>query len=406
MSTLGASTVRSVAIVGAGIGGIALALALQKVGITCTIYEQASELKEVGSGVGLWCNAVRVLHRLGLAESLERIGRPMQRVEVNTRSGTPLNQISLSAVAEQYGGQNYIVHRAELHRIMVDELQRLSARAGAAPLEICLNTAVDGLETIEGPAPVYALRLRDGRRVQAELIVGCDGIHSRVREALWGAIKPDYSGETCWRLLVEAPGYQPLDVFREIQGVGLRAGICPLPGDRLYLWLTAIRLFGEKDPEVGRVEKLAQLFAGWPFELESLIRRASPEQVLRTDLCDRPPLPRWHRSNVTLLGDAAHPTTPNLGMGACMAIEDGMVLTRSLLQEGTLEAGLEAYERERLPRTSRIVRLSRFWGKTGQWQNPVAVWLREANLRWMPEFLNRPMFDFLYGYDAGRLPEG
>lgn len=359
-----------VIIVGAGIGGLAAALALRRVGVDVAVYERAPVLHEVGAGVGLWANALRVLDRLGVGDRVRRDGSPLHVAGVCSWRGTVLSRLDLRDVLPSADAANYVVHRADLHTALADALPDGLVRTGAE---------VVGVEQDEDGVTAA---FRDRPPVRTPLLVGADGVHSAVRTALWGPSAVRYSGQTCYRGV--AP-FRPDDphVLREVQGPGQRVAVCPIGPGRVYWWAALNAPPGEADDPEARRQVLEEQFAGWPYGVpEAIAATAGP--VLRNDLVDRGPRVRWGRGRATLLGDAAHPMLPNLGQGACTAIEDALVLARAVARHGAAPEALRAYERERAGRTTAIVRQSWAFGMPARWRSGPAVRLREGLVRLTP----------------------
>lgn len=378
-------------IVGGGIGGLALAAACERVGAPYRVIERAPELREVGAGLGLWASAIRALATLGVDTSVFPTTAEILRGEGCSWRGQVLSRFDLSRLSRELGARSLVVHRGEL-------LSALAARVD--PHKVRLGDPLIGLR--EETDCVIA-DLASGAALRGRLLVGADGLRSAVRAALWGPAAPRYSGETCYRGIADVAPPE-LGVLREVQGPGQRAAVCVLDERRVYWWATLVAPEGETDDPLARRDLLLRRFAGWPYGVEQAIAATAPAEILRNDLLDRPPLRRWSAGRVTLLGDAAHPTTPNLGQGACMAIEDAVVLTRELLvHAGDHAAAFAAYEAARHRRTDRIVALSRRFGAIGQWRHPALVALREALVRMTPaSLLERTLRDQI-GYDAGPL---
>jgi 2-polyprenyl-6-methoxyphenol hydroxylase-like FAD-dependent oxidoreductase len=219
------------------------------------------------------------------------------------------------------------------------------------------------------------------------VVVGADGLRSVVRASLFGDAPPRYSGETCYRGVARFRPAEP-HVLREVQGRGRRAAVCTIDEDLVYWWAAMVAPEGERDDPKARRAHLREAFRGFAFDFPAALEATEEDAILRHDLCDRPPLPYWSRGVITLLGDAAHPTTPNLGQGACMAIEDAVLLARLLAASGPAEA-FAAYEAARVARTSAIVQRSLLFGKAGQLRAPLAVWARERLTRAVPAFALR-----------------
>ncbi|HJL16997.1 MAG TPA: FAD-dependent monooxygenase [Sandaracinaceae bacterium LLY-WYZ-13_1] len=380
-------------VVGAGIGGLACAAALRKVGFEVRVFERASELGEVGAGLGLWTNAIRALRTIGIDGGFfARHGCPVRAGEAGTSDGRVVSRFSVARLAEAYGAPSYVVHRADLHRVLADAVDPARVTLGAE----CVGVASDD----DG----VTVRFADGTEARGAIAIGADGLRSAVRASLFGDEPPRYAGETCYRGIA-AHAVDDLHTLREVQGRGLRCAVCVLGPDRVYWWATHRAPEGETDDPRTRKSRLASLFDGFAFGFPEALAATEPDAILRNDLYDRPPTTTWHAGRAVLIGDAAHPTTPNLGQGACMAIEDAVVLARCLVEhEPDPGAAFRAFEAERTERCARIVEQSRTVGRVGTWSNPLAVAVRTMAFRLMPDaMMERAMREHL-GYDAGPLP--
>jgi 2-polyprenyl-6-methoxyphenol hydroxylase-like FAD-dependent oxidoreductase len=246
------------------------------------------------------------------------------------------------------------------------------------------------------------VRFADGAAEDADVVVGADGLRSHVRAHLHGDSPPRYAGYTCWRALARVPRTLVDDgTFCETWGRGARFGWLRLPEETVYWFATVDAPRDGRDASTAdALVRLAELYAGWWGPIPALVRATRPEELLRNDILDRPPLRRWGRGRVTLLGDAAHATTPNIGQGACLAIEDGVSLARHLAAGREVAPALRAYERERRRRTAWIVRFSWRLGAVAQWRAPFACALRDAALAGTPRWAIRLQHRRVVGYRA------
>lgn len=378
-----------IAIVGAGIGGLSCALALQRVGFSPRVYDQMPIVGEVGAGIGLWPGAVDSLEQIGVSDWFWQL--PVcrfTRAETCSPSGRVLTGFNVS---EMTGGRGFVVRRTDLHRALVEQVD---------PSRMTLGAELVGLR--QDPNSV-TLRFADGNTAEADFVIGADGVRSAVRTATIGAAEPRYSGETCYRGMAEIAVAES-GTLREVQGRGRRCAVHPLDPAHVYWWAAIRTPAGVEDDPAERKEVLARAFRGWQFGFPEALAATPAETILRNDLFDRPALKKWSQGRVTLLGDAAHPTTPNLGLGGCMAIEDGVVLARALAEhDGQYEGAFAQYERERHRRTARVVRMSAMFGRIGSITGPRQVRLREAVMSIAPTSMMARAFAAPVTYQPGPL---
>jgi 2-polyprenyl-6-methoxyphenol hydroxylase-like FAD-dependent oxidoreductase len=382
-------TTKRVLIVGGGIGGLSLAVALRKVGFEPRVLEQAPALKEVGAGVGLWSNAMASLDQLGVGEAVRRGSSPLRVVAGADPLGRTISRFDLQELGRDFDGAAcFVVLRASL----------LSALAAALPAEaVRTGCRVDRLDVVDGRVIVH---LHDGRVEEADLVVGADGLHSVVRPLVIGADRTRYSGQTCFRGVAASDprraGNPPQtivarDAIVEVQGAGQRGSVCPVGDDTVYWWVAHNAAQGDLVPPEQRKAVLAEKYRGWPFGLPDVIAATPDDAILQNDLVDRPPARAYTRGPLVLTGDAAHPTTPNLGQGANMAIDDAIALARAMRDESKLTDALERYQRERLPRTRLVVERSWSFGRMCRWDSALGVALRETMVKLTPARTMRDM---------------
>lgn len=380
---------RQAIIIGGGIGGITAALALRRAGIDAHVYERVAALREVGAGLGVWTNAMRVLDQLGVGDRVREIARPLRIAEVASSSGKVLARTLIHEAVGEADAANFILHRADLHNVLLEALP---------PEALHLDAPCTAIEQDDDGVTV---RFGNGEHARAAIAIGADGLHSVVRRQLWGEEALRYSGQTCYRGIAPIAPPEP-QLIREIQGPGLRAAICPMDDQRVYWWAAINAPADERDEPGQRLSALLEAYAGWPFSLPEVIA-ATQGPILRNDLVDRAPRSTWGKGRVTLLGDAAHPMLPNLGQGACSAIEDALVLARCMLEHGTNPEALQHYERERMPRTTDFVRKSWTFGVPVRWSNPMAVWFRETLMGAVPKSMLDRQIRQQTGFDVGPL---
>jgi len=343
-----------VAIVGAGIAGLSLACALQRAGFTVDIYERDEGPATQGAGLTLWPNAVRVLREVGLGDALDAVAHRLSEAATVTPDGSVLTRIPLDRLEPRFGPL-VSVHRPELLAALTERVK--------APVRYGAHVRFeDGALTV------------DDAPLEADLIVGADGIGSQVRELVAPGVSPRPAGYAAWRGVARTGADTPHGAT-EAMGGGHRFGLVPLSGGRTY-WFAVV-------PGAGADANLQEIFAGWHEPIAAVLAAPQTDAASLLGIADLPPLPRWHRGNAVLVGDAAHATTPNLGQGAALALADVATLAR-LLAERPLAEALPAYERARKKRAEAIVRQSRQVGRTAQLASPLACRLRNAAMRAIP----------------------
>lgn len=362
---------------GAGIGGLTLAAALQRQGLDVHVYERAPRLDPVGAGITLQMNAMLALRGLDLEAAVAREGHAPTDSRVLRPDGATLTALDLGEVARAVGAPAIALHRARLQRALAAQVD---------PARVHLGAAVAGYEEADDAVRV---RLEDGRTITADALVACDGLRSAVRRQLVGDGPPRYAGYTSWRGV--AKGVAAVDRARvsETWGPGRRFGVVPLADGETYWFATHNAPAGQRDAPGAARETLLGLFGAWHAPIGDLLRATPEEHIVRTDIADRDPDGPWVRGRVALLGDAAHPMTPNLGQGGAQAIEDAAVLAHLLGRARDVPAALRAYEAARKPRVRAVVRQARRLGAVGQWEGAAARAVRDALVSCVPAAINR-----------------
>ncbi|MFI6299018.1 FAD-dependent monooxygenase [Nonomuraea sp. NPDC050790] len=346
-------------VIGGGVGGLTAGLALRLRGWDVTVLERAPALEDVGSGLAVSPNGLRALDTVGLGDPVRELGRVQGAAGIRKPDGRWLSQTSQERARVRYGDGVVLLRRRILVDLLADALDRANIR---------LNTEVTGLDPDSGTVET------ETGTFQADLVVAADGIRSRTRRQLFpGHPEPAYSGVTAWRGLVPWPESARIH-STETWGSGLVFGTHQLAGDVAYFYATDLAAPGGRAGD--EREELLRRFGGWHEPIPAMLAAVDPGAILRNDIHQmETPLPRLHRGRVALLGDAAHPMTPNLGQGACQAVEDAVVLAH--------HAGgdLAGYTGARLRRTADIVRRSMAICRVTKIRNPVVIGLRDLGMR-------------------------
>jgi salicylate hydroxylase len=386
---------------GAGIGGLTAALALACRGVEVTVTEASTTLGEVGAGLQLSPNATRVLFALGLEAPLRAVAFAPDAAEVrDRRSGRRLLHTELGAAAISRWGAPYLqVHRADLQALLVTAVRDQG-------VDLRLGQRVAALSQNDRGVTADLVGQSGASHLHADVLVGCDGVRSTVRGLLWGDHAARYTGQMAWRALVSADRLRPGLVAPNAMvwtGVGRHIVHYPVRAGAL---VNLVGVVAQRTPppeswtQAGDVAAFAADFAGWPEPVTALIDSA--DTVWRYAIHDRPALAAWSQGRVTLLGDAAHPAPPFLAQGAGMAIEDAEALARHLAAPSQVDSALKTYEKERAPRTARVLDWSRRNAHLFHLPSPLAQGLfGVAGLfDGLSPAASERRFDWLYGYQA------
>ena len=375
-----------IVIAGAGIGGLTVAIALQRKRFQVSIIEQTPQIKPLGAGLGLAANAVKAFTEIGIEREVLKAGKALKKVLIKNKKGRVLTSTDSEKISRKYDSvDNFTIHRADLHDVLVRQLQ---------PDTIQLNKqCIDFEQRTDG----VVLQFQDGTTSTASNVIACDGIHSVFRRKLVPQSTIRYAGYTCWRAVIDKlPAGLNMEETSETWGEGLRFGIVPLANNRLY-WFACINAPGNNaEMKNYTVDDLLSHFGNFHDPIPSIIRNTSNDQLIWGDIIDLKPLDHFAFDNIVLMGDAAHATTPNMGQGACMAIEDAVVLANLLSSNKNISEAFKKFERKRLDRTEKIVTGSWRIGRIAQLENPMLAQLRDAALRVTPSSVAEKQLQFLY----------
>jgi salicylate hydroxylase len=382
-------------VIGAGIGGMAAALALRRAGLDVSLFEQTIAQREVGAGIQISPNASRLLGRYGLGDAMAHVAvRPSAIVFRRWQDGRVLGREELGdAIERQYGAPYYHFHRADLINLLAEAFGRGN---------IVLGRRLVDIEQDESGVTAH---FGDGTSARGDLLIGADGIHSRTREQLFGEEKPRFSGQIAYRGLAPAERVAhlglPLDVTNWV-GPG---------GHFIHYYVSAGRFLNfvavseeaswtrEQWSDRGSISDALRKYEGWHPQIATIL--TAVDETFKWALFDRNPLPEWTRGRVALLGDACHPMLPFMAQGAAQAIEDGATLAACLKNNAfDVSAAFQAYVALRRPRTTMLQAGSQANSKSyhlpdGPEQHQRDQAYASVGLRGSPEAMNR-----LYGHDA------
>ncbi len=393
----------SILIAGAGIGGLTAALALLRRGFDVDVFEQTDELRELGAGIQLGPNGSRILLALALGSVMREVVAEPTAKEVrlwNTGETWKLFDLGQDS-QERFAAPYWMVHRGDFHRVLWQAVER--AKPGAIHLGWRAVACTE-----RGDRAV--LEFEDGRRAEGSLVVGADGVHSRLRAHMFGAAKPEFTGLMAWRGIVPLERL-PAELRRPVgtnwHGPGSHVVTYPLRRGTLLNFVGVVEREDWRSDswtEQGTKEECHADFAGWHPLVHAIIDNL--DAAYKWALIGRAPMPTWSSGRATLLGDACHPTLPFLAQGAIMAMEDAAVLARCLEAFASdVPGALHRYERLRLERTTRVVLGSA--ANTKRFHNAVLAdpaQAREYMVREYPPDKGRTLFDWLFEYDAMTVP--
>ncbi len=367
-------------IIGAGIGGLTLAVALQQKHIKTNIFERAAEIQPVGAGIMLANNAMQVYDRLELKESIESLGRPIHTLNITDRDLRPISTIDLVPFEKQYGVRSIAIHRAALQQLLIGKVLPKQLHLGKELIQIKSGRPTE-------------LEFSDGTKGLSSAIIGADGIHSTVRKMLFGENTIRQVGQICWRGVVP---YQLPDQFRgglfEPWVSGSRFGFVEIGSDQVYWFAVQSH---SRQINLEKTAAIDQYFEDFHPLIKNLIEATPLGSIHTGHLYDLKLITSWTKQRICLMGDAAHATTPNLGQGACQAIEDAYVLAECL-DKYQVEDAFRKYESIRKKKARMVVDTSWNVGKIAHLQSPVLSSIRNTLMRWTPATfknrLNRQLF--------------
>lgn len=372
---------RKIAIIGGGIAGLTFARCISD-DYETHIFEKKQEFGEVGAAISVFPNALCVMDEIGLLDTILNTSGKFENVYLKTDKGE-----ILSKSTPQSNYPVICIHRADLHRILLTDINtHLHINSGVKQL---INLDNDQVEVI----------FENGDTSVFDAVIGADGIHSVVRKHIINDGDPIFRGYNIWRGVVKTDfdiGYAS-----ETYGKGRRVGIVPIKNGVYGWWATYNEEFLKDDEPEDTKQKLKRLFGNWHHPIPELIENT--ENILKNSLSDRNPHNGWTIGNITLIGDAAHPTTPNLGQGGCMAIEGAYLLAKCVNKYGFSSKAYEIYEKHQFPRSKEIINESLKLGKIGQITNPILITLRNFFFKIIPSSIAMKMIAKYFSYRVTEL---
>lgn len=375
------------AVIGAGIGGLSVAIAMQRKGFHVTVYERAPAIKPLGAGLLLAANAINAFQEIGIREDILKAGSMLTKLCIKDQQGKILTSTDAEKLSTKFDGfNNFTIHRSDLHDALLQCLKE-----GTVQLD---KSTVDFTQSSND----VRISFLDGTFTETDYVIACDGIHSVFRQKLLPESMPRYAGYTCWRAVIDKlpPSLAKLKETTETWAAAGRFGIAPLNKGRLY-WFACVN--AKQNDALKRaytIEDLRTYFQDFHDPIPEILRHTKSEQLIWSDIIDIKPVKQFAFSNVVLMGDAAHATTPNMGQGACMAIEDAAVLANTIERTPSVVEAFKIFEQKRLKRTTTIINGSWNLGRVAQLENPLLIGLRNTVLRLTPQSVAEKQVKFLH----------
>ncbi|MDH6253886.1 2-polyprenyl-6-methoxyphenol hydroxylase-like FAD-dependent oxidoreductase [Chryseobacterium sp. H1D6B] len=363
----------SISIIGAGIGGLALGNILKLHQIDFSMYDAAPEIKPVGSGIMMAGNAMQIFDKLGLKEKIENSGNTIHGISITDESLKIISRTNSLALEKKFNSCNVAVHRADLQKILAENIGFEN---------IHLNHRLQQIEKKEN----YLLHFENGAAIESRIVFGADGIKSKIRSQILKTGTIRSAGQKCWRGLTD---FELPEKYRhealEVWGKGKRFGFVKM-SDRKVYWYAVVN---EKnfDPAID----LQYVFNDFHPLIKKILEATHQKDIILNDITDVSPIPKWYSENLCLIGDAAHATTPNMGQGACQAIEDAYIIGKLLENTRNFNVVFEQFQQIRRHKVDYIVNTSWKVGRISQWEHGNSI--RNFLMRLIPERINQKQIE-------------
>ncbi|WP_109852116.1 FAD-dependent monooxygenase [Aquimarina sp. AU58] len=368
-------------IIGAGIGGLTTAIALQQKGIETRIFEQAENIKPVGAGIILANNAMQVYEKLGLRKVIEDNGNYISTMNITKTNLNPISKVDLSFFEKKHKVKNIAIHRGTLQQILINEL-----KSNDVNLNHCLKR-------VKSNDNGYSLTFENGKQIQSATLIGADGLKSVVRQHLFPDTIIRNAKQICWRGVTDfkLPNTYKNEL-NEAWGKTDRFGFVQIAEHKVYWY--ALKSF-KNDKNEFSVHDIEKYFDKYNSVIKSIISSTKKEQINTAEISDLKPTSFWYKEKVCLIGDAAHAMTPNMGQGACQAIEDAYILSECL-HKYEVDQAFATFQKLRLPKAHQVVKASWMLGKIAHLSNPILIGIRNQLMRMTPSSFNRKQSEHIF----------
>lgn len=373
-------------IIGGGVAGLAAAIGFQNNSMDFSLFEQADQLKGIGAGFGLAANAMQALEYLGIREDIEKLGHHLDSYKILDDKGKVLVAPNTKTLSQQYNQRNFAIHRADLHLYLLSQVQPQSLHLGKKAIYLSQK---DG---------TISIRFADGTMHYTKYLIIADGVKSPLRQQLIPTAVPRYAGYTCWRATIDNSTIA-LQHGSETWGQKGRFGMTPLTHNRIYWYACINATYQSETYRNYRIADLQHHFGHYHDPIPEILSHTQDTDLIWNDIVDIKPLQHLAYGNILLLGDAGHATTPNMGQGACQALEDVAVLMDELTDKASAPKAFLSFEKRRLQRTRYITKTSKRIGEVAQWENPFMISIRNTILKNIPAKMSQANLEKLLSVD-------
>ena len=373
-------------IIGAGIGGLTTAIALAQKGIQVQIYERAIEIKEVGAGVWIAPNGMQIFDKLGIAQEVAAAGTKLKRISVVDLNYKPISVIDGAEIEAKHQFGTIAIHRATLQQILASKVH---------PEHLHLNKA---FKHYEQNGTAVTVHFEDGSTAEADFLICADGLKSKARIQMHGPQNLRDSGQTCWRFATafDLPKEEQDNMYEVWANTkGLRVGYSKIDDKRVYVYITNNKKHAASHIDKNIKNYLLAICKPFSKTLTDLIEAVDEKEIIQTDLFDFKPIQKWTDNRVALIGDAAHATTPNLGQGACQAIEDAWVLAQEVSVKDSIEISLLNFQKRRIEKATFITNTSWLFSQMTNTSGLMKTIVKMV-LRATPAAINKKQLDRIY----------
>lgn len=371
-----------ITIIGAGIGGLTTALTCKQKAINFSLYEASAQIKPVGAGIIIANNAMQVFQKLGISEKIERVGNKISFMKITDSNLKEISVVDLKEYESKYGVYSLAIHRGELQKILAQEV-------GYENIFLAKR-----LSQIEKSKP-FKLTFEDNTSIESSIVIGADGLNSVVRNQIFDKSKIRNANQKCWRGICEFDLPKKYhNELNEAWGKGKRFGFVKISDKKVY-WYALTKANKEIPNDIDLIE----LFDEFHTDILDIITATPKDHIIVGDIADLKPIKNWSIENVCLLGDAAHATTPNLGQGACQAVEDAYVLGKLLKNTNSVEIAFKLYQNARQKKVNEIVNTSWNIGKIAHLENSLGISIRNFLMKYTPRSINKKQLEMIFKID-------